>query len=1151
MSIDQRDLLRGIKTFPSLVKYLRNELDWPIGSDDFEDLTFDYEPDELGIDPKAATKVETIKQLRPLTANQPWGIFFVKFAPKRLPVVVLRRILGQLVFKKRASAKHSEQATWNLNDLLFISNYGEGNKRQINLAHFAENPQKGYLPTLMVLGWDDADRDLKIDHVREEMQNKLRWPDNPDDMEQWRTTWSSVFTLRHREVITTSKKLAERLAELAIAIRKRANEVLALEKEKGPLRKLFQAFRKVLIHDLTEDDFADTYAQTISYGLLSEKLMPQVDGGSSVGLKSLKVMNPFLAELLDECRIVGRQHGLVDFDELGVAEIEDLLNDPQTKYDDILRDFDKKSPEEDPVIHFYEHFLREYDAEKRFQRGVFYTPKPVVSFIVRSADEILRNEFGLEDGLADTTTWGTMAKRHKDLTIPQYAKPDDPFVQILDPATGTGTFLVEVVDVIFKTMMDKWKVEGNSKKQINQLWNEYVSKFLLPRLYGFELMMAPYAIAHMKIGLKLYETGYRFQSDQRVNIFLTNSLEPPHDSSDQLQMFSPALANEAEVGNKVKVKVPTTVVVGNPPYSGFSSNMNPWIDGLLKGQIPDGPKVRTYYEVDGKPLGERKLWLQDDYVKFIRYGQWRIENVQYGILGYISNHGYLDNPTFRGMRQQLMGTFPTISALNLRGNKKKKERSPNGSDDINVFDIEQGVAIGLFRRIPEKVTTKVYHTDLWGSREKKYKKLLKHSENTIGCNLINPNSPHYFFVPRDESNREEYEQYPLLNEVMNVWSVGIVTARDNLTIAFTPDEIWNRVKRFASLEVEEAREEFNLRKDVRDWKVHLAQKDLKSIPFSRKHIVPILYRPFDIRYTYYTGRIKGFIGQPAKAVMHHMFAGPNVGLMASKKVEVGSFRHGLCVSQISESHSVSLKEINYLFPLYLYPDSESSNLFNKREANVNISFAKDFSAALGISWTDGGRDDLILDETVGPEDILHYIYSQLYSETYRKRYNEFLRTDFPRILLTEDISLFRSLSQLGADLVALHLLEDYYEDASWDAGSGPLTSPITTFVKESEPIVVKAHPKYQDGKVYINESCYFDGVPEEAWQFQVGSYQVCHKWLKDRGPKKGNPGRILTDEDITHYQKIVVALNETIRLMDEIDEVIEEHGGWPDAFITN
>ena len=541
--------LRSIRTFPSLIKYLRDELDWPIESDDFDDLTFDYEPEELGLDAKTAVKVKEIKQLRPLTTNQPWGVFFLNFEPKRLPVVVLRRILRSLVLKKRQSASRAHQATWALHDLLFISSYGETDHRDLTFAHFSEDPDTGDLPALKVLGWDDEDTVSHLDHAHRTLQEKLRWPDDPADVARWRDHWSEAFTLRHREVITTSRALAVRLAGLATAIRKRVNQILVIESATGLLRKLHAAFKDALIHDLSEDDFADMYAQTITYGLLSARVSRPGGLVADNVADMVPVTNPFLRDLLSTFLTVGGRKGKIDFDEVGVNEVRQTLRDANMEA--VLRDFGDRNPQEDPVVHFYELFLKEYDPKKRMQRGVFYTPRPVVSFIVRSVDELLRTEFGLPDGLADTTPWGEMARCHPDLKIPKGAKPEDSFVQILDPACGTGTFLVEVIDVIHKTVTARWQAEGHKQEAIRQKWNDYVPDHLLPRLYGFELMMAPYAVAHMKIGLKLSGTGYRFRSHERARIYLTNSLEPPQDFSDRLAFDAPALAHEAQAVNVV------------------------------------------------------------------------------------------------------------------------------------------------------------------------------------------------------------------------------------------------------------------------------------------------------------------------------------------------------------------------------------------------------------------------------------------------------------------------------------------------------------------------------------------------------------------------------------------------------------------------
>jgi len=380
------DDLRDIRTFPQLVKYLRDELDWPIQSDDFDDLTFEYSPEELGLDAKAAVKVKEIKQLRPLTSGQPWGIFFVNFEPKRLPVVALRRILSHLVVRKRQSANKSNRPAWGLNDLLFISSYGESEHRDISFAHFAEdasNPEG--LPALKVLQWDDEDTRLHIVHAHETLRKDLRWPESPNDLRSWREKWSAAFTLRNREVITTSQALAVRLAELARKIRKRANAVLGIETESGPMRKLHEAFKAALIHDLSLDDFADMYAQTIAYGLLTARVSRTARDDDSVALSAsditemVPVTNPFLREMLQNFLTVGGRKGKLDFDELGVGEVVDTLR--QANMPAVLRDFGDKNPQEDPVIHFYELFLKEYDSKKRMQRGVFYTPRPVVSYI--------------------------------------------------------------------------------------------------------------------------------------------------------------------------------------------------------------------------------------------------------------------------------------------------------------------------------------------------------------------------------------------------------------------------------------------------------------------------------------------------------------------------------------------------------------------------------------------------------------------------------------------------------------------------------------------------------------------------------------------------------------------------------------------------
>lgn len=1161
--------LRQIKDYPALIAFLRDELNWKLDAEDIDDLSFDYEPQELGLSDEVAVKINFIKQLRPLKDNQPWGIFYIDFEPKKLPVVVLRRILQKLVIKKRITANTPESRVWQLHDLLFINAFGNEDDRAITFAHFTQ-PDSDTLPTLKVVGWDGQDTPLHLDRCLNELAY-LRF-DPELDAEQWRDQWSRAFSTGLYHSIKTSKLLATTLAQLAQRIRQNACFILRYEKSDGPFHAMMAKFKQALIHDLSEDDFADMYAQTIAYGLLYTAIRSHVSGEASL-VSSERVQqlvlptNPFLKEVMegffnigsrkwdaDKEKITG-----IDFDELGINEIIAALKDEKTDFDAILRDFGNKNPNEDPVIHFYELFLKEYDALKRKSRGVYYTPQPVVGFIVRSVHEVLKRDFGLAYGLADTSTWGDMIAKNPNITLPDGVSKDDFFVQILDPATGTGTFLVETIDLIHKTMTAEWKQHGLTDDQIVNRWNEYVPHKLLPRLYGFELMMAPYAIAHMKIGVKLYETGYRFaDTSKRVQVYLTNTLEEPVDVSGYLATLDPAMAEETREANAVKQKNAITVVIGNPPYAGLSFNMNPWVEGLLKGQIPQGPKVKSYYEVDGQALGERKLWLQDDYVKFIRYGHFRLDNTGVGVLGFITNHSFLDNPTFRGMRQALLSSFNKLTFVDLHGNAKKKEQSPDGSKDENVFDIQQGVAVSLLRNNASVDTGKVYYASLWGKRKAKFQTCTCSNIATIEFDSATPDSPYYFFVPRDDANRDEYEKYEPINSIMPTNVTGIVTARDDFVIDGDSQLLLDRIREFRNPTITDAKIRSKyfegkgsskyLPGDTRSWKMHNARRKVSSDPEWDQRVKKILYRPFDVRSIYYTDWM---IDWPRPEVMRHMLAGGNLGLITCRQRSQGEgdWASVGITSIIIESCAISnkTKEINYLLPLYLYPEDD---LFGKDETiwpagkdgrtpNLDPAFVNAFSESVGLSFVSDGKGDL--HTTYGPEDLLAYIYAVFHSPTYRSRYAEFLKIDFPRVPTPSAAELFGKLAKLGAELMALHLLE-----------ADVLNRPITTFPVAGDNAVTKvgergktlAEVKDGLGRLYINKTQYFDKLPVEVWNFHIGGYQVCYKWLYDR--KKA--ARRLTDDDITHYHKIVVALAETIKLMTQIDNTIESHGGWPGAF---
>ncbi len=1134
-TVDSQDIakLRGLTDFSSLVAYLRDELDWPIEVEDAEEITFDYEPAELGIAPKHAVKIESIKQIRPLTDNQPWGIFYVQFESKRLPVVVLRRILRSLVPKSRQ--RDPNRPVWRMSDLLFISAQGERDYRSISFAHFRQ--REGRVAELRTFSWDT--RETHFYYIKNLNLEALRWPEDEDSTEAWRERWREAFTVEHRYTIRKSQELARQMARHAALVRDMVSQVYGLEADDGPLHALYADFKEALLHDLTPETFADMVAQTVAYGLFSAAT--QSGDGASQRLDFDRVVdlipntNPFLKDLLAALTAEGAGDGstasalTIDLEELGVDQLVEMLR--QTDVEAILQDFGRQTGggREDPVLHFYEDFLSEYDKAQKVQRGVFYTPDPVVSYIVRSVDYLLKEEFGLADGLADTSV---------------DPETGEPLVQILDPATGTGTFLAHVID----------EIEDTVKKKPGTDWNEYVAEHLLPRLNGFELMMAPYAVAHMKLGLKLRQTGYDFASDERLRVYLTNALEEPVEAHEALALAG-FLSQESNAAARVKQRVPITVVLGNPPYAYESSNTGDWISSL----------VRDYYEVNGKPLGERNpKGLQDDYVKFIRFAQWRIDRTGAGILAFITNHGYLDNPTFRGMRQSLMTDFDIIYVLDLHGSTKKRETTPEGKADENVFDIMPGVGILVAIKQPDSVaagSTKVWHNDLWGAREVKYTKLNTWDISETKWEQITPRSPDYFFMPQDLDKVTEYEHGWRIDKAMNVNSVGLYTARDHFAVQWSQEEMHDVINDFASLDVEEARRKYDLGKDSQDWKVELAQSDVIATGCTHNRIESLSYRPFDKRFTYYTGNSRGFICRPRSEVMQHLLHDDNLALCFMRRSRDQTVGHFLVVRHVVDKTILSSLDNANVAPLYLYTTSEDTEgmLFQSsgtiREPNLAVPFISLLEKKLGLKFVAEGNGNLT--KKFGPEDVLHYAYAVFHSPTYRQRYAEFLKIDFPRLPLTSDVGLFRALVGLGADLVALHLLEEDYAAASWNqqgAGS-PLQHPITTFVERETGTKMGKFSKRtcydpDGGRVYLDtsslkRSSYFKGVLEEVWEFQIGGYQVLRKWLYDRRKTPSQPGRVLTEQDIAHYQRVVVALKETMRLMEEIDEVIEAHGGWP------
>ncbi len=965
------------------------------------------------------------------------------------------------------------------------------------------------------------------------------------------------FLGRPVESIKSPSELAKRMARLTHIIRDTVEEAFDKREASETLKGLFEAFKSVLLPELPVPQFADMFAQTLAYGLFAARYnhRGRTPFDRRDAAKEIPKTNPFLRKLFT--MIAGP-----DFDDepfIGfVNELTQVLG--VTDMDAVLADFGKRTRQEDPIVHFYETFLAQYDPKLRELRGVYYTPEPVVSYIVRSVDSLLRTQFDCEEGLADTATV------LRSFTDEQGEKRTErvPRVLLLDPACGTGTFSYSIIDHIRQT----FRQSNNAG-----MWSGYVREHLLPRLFGFELLMAPYAVAHLKLGMQLAaldlpvaeraDWAYDFASDERLGVYLTNTLEQTLGTGPARLLLGGFISDEANEAAKVKQDYPVMVIVGNPPYSGHSANKGKWISELLHGMDDrTGKKIGNYFEVDGKPLGERNpKYLNDDYVKFIRFSQWRIEQTGYGILAFITNHGYLDNPTFRGMRQSLMQSFDDIYVLDLHGNSRKKEHSPDGTKDENVFDIQQGVSIGIFVKKQRKPSVSklatVHHAHLWGMRQVfekvgqehhltdgKYHWLNTNDIKTTEWVKLEPQAPFYLFRPQDIFATLEYEEGWRVIDIFPVNSTGVKTHHDDFVMDFDEVTLRNRIESFRNQNIsdEDISQRYGL-KSTHDWNISTRRKSLSSYAEWEKHFTKCLYRPFDVRAYYHHEDV---VERSRNEVMRHVLWDKNIALVFMRQVALdeGYNHFGVTKYPVDNRAFLSNKGTMSLSPLYLYPDPKQKTLLDTdepstapggRRPNLSPAFIAALSEKLGMRFVDDGSGDLV--QTFGPEDIFNYMYAVFHAPTYRARYAEFLKIDFPRLPLTSDADLLRALCGLGQRLVALHLMEVFSKSVV--LGFPVKGNNVVERVEYQEPSNANGQTDGEQGRVYINKTQYFSNVPPDVWAFHVGGYQVCHKWLKDR------KGRVLTYADIQHYQRVVGALAETITLMEQVDMVIEEHGGWP------
>jgi len=892
------------------------------------------------------------------------------------------------------------------------------------------------------------------------------------------------FSLPH---VRNAQSLATELAKRTRFLRDEVVSIELDEEEKRGKKAIlgfYEAFRKYLIGTLTKEAFADLYSQTLTYGLFAARTRSDNSFNRELAFK-------YIPNTIGILRDVFRFISLEDPPkplQVIVDDIAEVLS--VTDVRKILEDYFEEGKGQDPIVHFYETFLTAYDPSIREKRGVYYTPEPVVRYIVRSVNELLKTHFDMPDGLAS-----------KNVTL-------------LDPAAGTLTFPAEAVKLAVKEFTEKYGSGGR---------NNFIRNQVLENFFAFELMMAPYAIGHLKMSFLLEELGYKLNDEERFKLYLTNTLE-----MDELEQISipglSSLSEESHLAGKIKKEQPVLVILGNPPYSGISANVNEWTEKLLKQNI-DG--AQSYYEVDGKTLGEKNpKWLQDDYVKFLRFAQWKIQKAGFGVVGMITNHSYLDNPTFRGMRQSLMKTFNEIYILDLHGNSLKKETAPDGGKDENVFDIRQGTAIAIFVKQKEKSDCKVYHAELFGKRQSKYDWLDAHQLEIKNYQLLKPESPWYFFIPRNTQNIKYYLKWKQINEIFPVNGVGITTARDNFVIDFRKEALLNKIRLFKNSKFSdnELYQFFHINKKI-GWNIRKAWNMLQDIPDNEleNFIFDFIYRPFDHRYIFWHDSL---VWRTVKQIMSHILK-ENLSITTVRQVKSGeTWQHSLVSDKLIESCYISNKtsEICYAFPLYLYnehtpkksrtqymmmlfePETEYGN--SNKEPNIDKKIYQTLNQNYGHELT--------------PEEILYYIYAVFYSNIYREKYAEFLKIDFPRVPFTTDYKVFSKMAALGNELVDLHLMK-----------SSRLNTLVSKFQGEGENDVIEEIIfRPEESRIYINSEKYFDNVTPQVWDYQVGGYRVLQKYLKDRKGRKM--------DDFVHYSQIITALNYTIEIQQEIDTFYSE-----------
>ncbi len=867
---------------------------------------------------------------------------------------------------------------------------------------------------------------------------------------------------------------------LAIELAKRTrflkDEVISQELEeeekkgKGNILNFYKVFKEHLISGLTKEDFADLYSQTITYGLFAARTRSENGFNRKLAYDRIP-------------KTIGILRDVFQFISLGdlpkpmewiIDDISDVL--ATTDVYKLLDEYFSKHKGKDPIVHFYETFLAEYDPKTREKRGVYYTPEPVVSYIVRSLHHILKEHFDKKDGFASQS------------------------VTVLDPAAGTLTFLAEVAKLAVDEFTSKY---GEGKK------SGFIKEHILKNFFAFELMMAPYAVGHLKMSFLLEELGYKLQIDDRFKLYLTNTLEMEELAQTELPGMV-SLSEESHHAGKVKKEQPILVILGNPPYSVSSANKSDFIEkemDIYKEDVRDEKNIQP---------------LSDDYIKFIRFAHWKIDNAGKGVSGMITNNSYLSGLIHRGMRKSLLESFNEIFILNLHGNSRIGEKSPDGSKDENVFDIQQGVSIAIFvKDKKQKGLGKVFYQDVYGLREKKHEYLNKYATDSTKWFKLQPTELYYFFVKKDFSEQTKFKKFISIQDIFVQSSSGVKTHRDHFLVCFTENEIKQRMRTFESnLPDELVAQSLDL-KDTRDWKLKTTRESLKKIDW-KEYIRPYSYRPFDNRQICY---LQDLIdrGCDRLDLMQHFFK-ENLGMCITRQLSTLNFLHAFVTNNVTDMCFISIKtkETGYVFPLYVYQQKDKP----KKKSLSSMMMLFEPEADYGVKKPNLSPELVekltkTYKKAPSPEEIFYYIYAVLYSNTYRTKYAEFLKIDFPRVPFAKDYKLFKKIAEYGEKLVEHHLIK-----------SAELDKPIAKFQGQGNDKVEKL--KYEKGNLYVNDAQYFEGIPQEVWEYKIGGYQVCDKWLKDR------KGRKLSVEETQHYCRVVTSIKKTIEIQAKIDGIYPE-----------